>query len=414
MMHLNLYYLKKKNFWCLLTSFCFNLVFGQDLSQYIEEAMENNPQIQAFELQYKISEAKIEEVQTLPNTQFGIGYFVSETETRIGAQRLKISAKQQVPWFGTITSRKNYKKALSETKYEEIVIAKRKLIAAISQSYYTLYALKEKGKILEENKALLGTYKTLLLNAVTVGKASAVAILKLQLRQDEIQEIQYRIKQEQFTEETHFNALLNRNTSQKISIPEEIAPPEKEVFGTAEKLSLHPELLMYDKLYESVIQSEWVNQKESRPQVGLGLDYIAVEERLGLTINENGKDMIMPSISLSIPIFNNKYKSKSLQNELKQKEITLQKQERFNRLKVTLEKAINERMSAQVSYKTQLTNSQQADDLSTLLLKNYETASIDFNELLELQELQLKFKIKQIEAIHSYYKQTIIINYLIN
>ena len=414
MMHLNLYYLKNKNFWCLLTLLYFNLVLGQDLSQYIQEAMENNPQIQAFELQYKISEAKIEEVQTLPNTQFGIGYFVSETETRVGAQRLKVFAKQQLPWFGTITSRKNYKKVLSETKYEEIVLAKRKLIAAISQSYHTLYALKEKGRILEENKTLLGTYKTLLLNAVTVGKASAVAVLKLQLRQDEIQEIQYKIEREQRTEETHFNALLNRSTNQKISIPEEITPPEKEGFDTAEKLSLHPELLIYDKLYESVIQSEWVNQKESRPQVGLGLDYIAVDERLGLTIDDNGKDMIMPSISISIPIFNNKYKSKSLQNELKQKEITLQKQERFNRLKVTLEKAINERMSAQVSYKTQLTNSQQADELSTLLLKNYETASIDFNELLELQELQLKFKIKQIEAIHSYYKQTIIINYLIN
>ena len=114
MMHLNLYYLKNKNFWCLLTLLYFNLVLGQDLSQYIQEAMENNPQIQAFELQYKISEAKIEEVQTLPNTQFGIGYFVSETETRVGAQRLKVFAKQQLPWFGTITSRKNYKKVLNQ------------------------------------------------------------------------------------------------------------------------------------------------------------------------------------------------------------------------------------------------------------------------------------------------------------
>ena len=66
-------------------------------------------------------------VNTIPNTEFGVGYFVSEPETRTGAQRFKVSAKQMIPWFGSITARENYVSSLADAKYEDIVIAKRKL-----------------------------------------------------------------------------------------------------------------------------------------------------------------------------------------------------------------------------------------------------------------------------------------------
>lgn len=403
-----------QTFFGIIALLCFNCLGAQDLSQLLSEALENNPEIQAFELQFKISEAEIEEVETLPDTEVGIAYFASETETRVGPQRFKFSAKQMIPWFGTINSRKKYKKAVSETKYEEIILAKRQLIAAVSQSYYNLYTLKEKQRILKENTAVLKTFKTLLLTAVAVDKASAVNVLKLQIRQNEILEKQFLLEQEYLSEAAHFNALLNRDLKHKINTPKKIILPEVQDLEEKDDLSLHPELIVYDKLYESVAQLEALNQKESRPKVGFGVDYVAVDERAGLTIADNGKDILMPMMSFSIPIFNRKYRSKSLQNELKQKEIVLQKQNRFNRLNKALQQAMNNSRAARVSYETQQKNSQQADELIQLLLKKYETATIDLNELLELQELQLQFQIKKIDALQSFFKHRIKINYLIN
>ena len=43
---------------------------------------------------------------------------------------------------------------------------------------------------------------------------------------------------------------------------------------STENLQLNPELIKYDKLYESVEQSELLNQKESAPMIGFGLDYV--------------------------------------------------------------------------------------------------------------------------------------------
>jgi len=45
-----------------------------------------------------------------------------------------------------------------------------------------------------------------------------------------------------------------------------------------------------------------------------------------------------------------------------------------------------------------------------MLLK--ETGTIDFNDVLDIQELQLKFQMNQIESIRTYYVQSTIINYL--
>jgi cobalt-zinc-cadmium efflux system outer membrane protein len=392
----------------------FHLANGQSLQDYLKIAEKSNPEIQKFELQYKIVSEKINEVHTLPNTEIGVGYFVSEPETRTGAQRFKLSAKQMIPWFGSITARENYLSSLADAKYEDVVIAKRKLMASVSQSYYNLYAIQRKQEVLKKNINLLETYVTLALTAVEVGKASAVTVLKLQMRQNELEQLRQVLEQQYLAEQTAFNKLLNRAKDVLVQVVTVLSIPLESELINSESLVLHPELTKYDKLYQSVTQSELLNQKESNPMLGFGLDYIAVSKRPNMNFEDNGKDIIMPMLSISIPIFNKKFTSKSKQNQLKQQEITFQKQERLNTLETVLERAIKNRISAKIKYNTQAKNIQQAKNAEQLLIRSYETGIIDFNDVLDIQELQLKFQINQIESLKTYYKQTTIINYLSN
>jgi outer membrane protein TolC len=396
---------------CLIS---FNFSNGQQLETLINEAMENNPEIQKYELQYGIASEKINEVNTLPNTEFGVGYFVSEPETRTGAQRFKVAAKQMLPWFGSITARENYVSSLADAKYEDIVIAKRKLMVSVSQSYYNLYANKAKQEVLIENIELLETYETLALTSVEIGKASAVDVLRLQMRQNDLEQLLQVLRQQFLAESTNFNKLLNRDKDVTISIVNELTIPSEDFEINFENLELHPEILKLDKLYHSVEQSELLIQKENAPMIGFGLDYINVEKRPDMTFSDNGKDIVMPMVSVAIPIFSKKYKSQSIQNDLQQLEITAQKQERLNSLVTVLDKAMNERISSKISYKTQTKNLQQAINAEEILIKSYETGTIDFNDVLDVQELQLKFQIGQIESVKAYYVQTTIINYLTN
>ncbi|MGB5402881.1 TolC family protein [Robiginitalea sp.] len=403
----------KKRICTLFGFFLAAISQGQTLQSYLEEAEANNPEIQAFELKYNISREKSQQADALPNMEVSAGVFVSEPETRTGAQKARFSVRQMLPWFGTLTAREGYANALAEIDYLDMVIVKRKLRLSIAQSYYALYANKEVQEVLDRNIQLLRTYEKLALTAVEVGNASAVDVLKLQIRQNELQ-AQSDILKQDFQSQTHqFNTLLNRDTGLEIALADtlEIGTGIEIEGGT---LDVHPELEKYDKLYESVTQSEILNQKETQPGIGFGLDYIPVAERPGMDFSDNGKDVVMPMVSFSIPVFNAKYKSRSVENELRQEELNAQKVNRRNVLESALNAALHSREAARIRFKTQQQNLRQANDAEEILIKNYETGTIDFNDILDIQELQLKFEVQQINAVEQYYAQMAIINYLTN
>ena len=395
---------------CLL--FVSALAKTQQLQSYIEEAEANNPEIQAFELRYNIAEEKVNEVNWLPNTIVGVGYFLSEPETRTGAQRARFSVSQMLPWFGTITARENYASSLADAQFVEIAIAKRKLALSVSESYYKLYAIKAKQLVFDENIKLLETYERLALTSLEVGKASAVDVLRLQIRQNELVQQREVLEQDYQAEQTLFNNLLNRDEMMPVDVIEDMMIPDVDPLVLNENLQLNPELIKYDKLYESIEQSELLNQKKSAPNIGFGLDYVPVSERPDMNFSDNGKDIVMPMVSISIPIFNNRYKSVTKQNELRQLEIKSQKDERLNSLETRLAQAVYNRNTMRIKFNTQTDNLKQANDAEEILIKNYETGTIDFNDVLDVQELQLKFQINLIESIKGYYTEYAKINYL--
>ena len=387
---------------------------AQDLSGYIAEAETNNPEVQAYELRYSIAQEKVNEVNTLPDTEFGVGYFVSTPETRVGAQRARFSVKQMLPWFGTIAKREKYQDALVETEYLEYVIAKRKLGLAVAQGYYKLYTIEAQSKVVQQNVELLERYKELALNAVEVAKASAVDVLKLEMRQNKLKAQQQILEERRIAAEIQFKNTLNTASEGRILVVDSLSIPIEDEQINSEDLSANPELLKYDKLYESVTQAEILNRQEASPKWGVGLDYIPVSERTDMFPADNGKDIVMPMVSVSVPIFNSKYKSVSRQNELRQQELDAQKAQRLNTLKNLLAEAKQHKNTARINFNTQKQNIAQAQDAEEILLKSYETGSIDFNDVLDIQELQLEFQLKQLQAVQNYYEQAALINYLTN
>jgi len=405
---------KNRILFILFFLFCFFSGSGQQLDSYIQIAEENNPEIQAFNLNYEIAEEKMKEVNSYPDTEFGFGYFVSEPETRTGAQKARFSIRQMLPWFGTITARENYAGSMADAEYMEVAIAKRNLKLSIAQAYYRLYANSSKQEILQENIALLETFHELALNSLEVGSASAVDVLRLQMRQNDLEQQKQTLEQEFQAEKVLFNNLLNRETGAAVSVVDSMAIPQDEIIEKETVTEVHPELLKFDKLYESIAEAENLNQKEAAPKLGFGVDYVSVQERTDMMPSDNGKDILMPMVSVSIPIFNNKYKSVTRQNELKQQELEAQRESRMNTLQTKLEEALSNRASARITATTFLNNIQQANDAEEILIKSYETGTIDFSDVLEIQELQLKFQIGLIEAVKNFYIQSAVINYLSN
>jgi len=385
---------------------------AQVLEDLIQEAYTNSPEIQKFDVQYKIASEKVNEANSLRNTDFNFGYMAVAPEMEMPMERFRVSVMQMLPWFGTISARKNYAASMAEAQYVEVVIAKRKLALSISQRYYQLYEIRAKQEVLDKNITLLQTYERLALNSLEVGKASAVDVLRLQIRQNELRQQKEVLLQENKEIQAAINSLMNLPYDKEVVVVGSFEIPEEENYYNYENLDVNPELLKYDKLYQSVEQAEVLNQKERAPMLGFGVEYVNQENSPMIT--SPYKDMVMPMVSLSIPIFNNKYKSQTRQNELRKQEIQFQKEERLNVLKADLSKAISQQNQARIKFSIQKQNLKQAEDAEEILIKNYETGIIDFKDILDIQELQLKFQMAQIESVTMYYVQSAIINYLSN
>ena len=210
------------------------------------------------------------------------------------------------------------------------------------------------------------------------------------------------LEQEYLAEQTTFNKIMNREEDVEVTILEDLEVPEVDLELDYTSLNFHPEMARYEELNNIVAHADALNKKESAPQLGIGMEYMYFTE---------GSDMLMPMVSVSIPIFNKKYKSVAKQNKLRHQEIDIQKQATQNTLITQLQNAIKSRDAARIRLKTQDENLEQAKNATEILFKNFETGTIDFREVLDVQELQLQFQINRIETISEYFKQTSIIDY---
>ncbi|MDX1545218.1 MAG: TolC family protein, partial [Christiangramia sp.] len=387
-----------------MLTFNFHSLQAQQLDSYINEAQANNPDLRAYESRTNIAREKVEEVNSLPDTELSAGIFVSEPETRTGPQTARFSVRQMLPWFGTIEAREKAAGAMVKVEDIEADIARRKIALSVSQNYYQLYALQEKQRVLQENIDLLELYHQLALNAVEAGNASAIEVLRLKMRQNELRQQQESLNLKYDSKKVEFNKTLNREVSLNVNLPDSLWIDETDTLSVPGNIEVNPEILKFDGLSESILQAEELNKKDALPKLEIGLDYVNVAKRTDMDMPDNGKDILMPMVSVSIPIFNNKYSSVTKQNELRQQEVTQRKEERINQLQSRLEAAMNERSSARITWNIQLDNLEQARNAEDILIKTYETGKLDFDDVLDIQELQLKIQMNLIDAVVDYYQ----------
>ena len=386
---------------------------AQSLEHYLSLALSNNPQLQALNMRYKIAEEKINQAAAVPKATLGAGYFASEPETRTGPQRFKLSVSQMLPWFGTIKARQKYARSLVETEGLDRLIVERQLALSLAQSYYRLYGYQQKNNIIETAIELFKSYEVLALKAVENGSASVVNVLQLQIEQNKLSEEFLKIQELEKAEKVVFANLLSDASFKGILFSEMLEIPLEDLMHERSRLTVNPEILKYDKLFAAVQQSEIVNQKEAQPSLGLGLDYIAVQQRSDILLNENGKDILMPMLKLSVPIFKSKHGSVAQQLELKQRELNYEKNHRLNLLENKLAQAIAMQNQAKISYRLQDANSLQTQKMKEVVLSNFESDRQGLSEVIEMEQLYLQFEFKKIERVVQFYTQTALINYLI-
>jgi outer membrane protein TolC len=192
---------------------------------------------------------------------------------------------------------------------------------------------------------------------------------------------------------TTFNKLLNRDEDVAVAIIDSlVAESLPDNFRKDSLLTGNPMLDALDLKIKASEASEIAAQKQGLPKLGVGLDYVMVGERTDMDLADNGKDVLMPMVSLSIPIFRKKYDAAEKEAQLMRDSYVLQKNEMENSLLSNYEMAwfqIQQQKQLLSLYEQQIQTSQQS---LNLLFTSYGNSGREFEEVLRMQQQLLKYE----------------------
>lgn len=385
---------------------------AQSLDELKITAAENNL---ALKSQFKAFEAQLEGVTQAkswqdPNLSFG--YFISPIETRVGPQIARFSLTQMLPWFGTFKVKGDIAAYKAEAEFEKFQDQKLKLYLKVAQQYYELSALRYIAKLEAEQLEILIDLKSIVESNYENNKANLVDILRVELEMDKQLNVLEVLKDQDQALVTQLNQLMNRQlkTPVLISNPKQILE-QKEIMETDTISRNHPRLEAIRNLQTSNKAVTELAKKQAMPQFGLGLDYAVIQDRNVMNADA-GQDAIMPMLSVSLPIFGKKNKSRKKAALLKGESLQFQLENEETRLETEIQVAKykqDELFSLLDLYEKQLLRLKDMLQLSEVALSN---ASMEIEEVLRLQEERLLYEKQRAKALANLQKTNETLSYL--
>lgn len=387
--------------------------YTQTLNDYLKIAAENNPGLQAKYKDFEAAMQKIPQANSLPDPTLSFGYFISPVETRVGPQKARFSLTQQFPWFGTLKAQEDAATLMAEAKYQAFIDARNKLYFQVSSAYFPLFELDNWKKIEEENISILESYKKIVSRRFENGNGSLANILRVDMMlNDATTNLKILVNKEKPLI-TAFNQLLNRDANENIVVNDTLSSNLlTEDLRKDSILRSNPIINELNLLEQASKASENAALKQGLPKFGVGVDYVIVGERTDIVMPENGKDVLMPMVTISIPIFRGKYKAAVKEAVITQEKYSLQKRERINFLTAEYDMVlfeINQQKQLISLYQDQI---QTTNQTLNLLFKDYSNSGKDFEEVLQMQQQLLKYRKLEATALKQYHISIAKLNYL--
>lgn len=386
---------------------------AQTIDDYFKIASENNPELKAKHKEFEAALQRVSQVNTLPDPTFSFGYFISPVETRVGPQQARFSLTQMFPWFGALKTQGDAAALMAEAKFQLFMDARNKLYFKVAAAFYPLYELNEWIKIEAENISILESYKTITTKKFENGNGSMVDVLRVDIMLKDAQTNLKILKEKEKPLITIFNKLLNRPENEPVVMVDSLKTENlPENFRKDSLLAANPTLKALDLKLEATKASELAASKQGLPKFGIGLDYVMVGKRSDVTMPDNGKDVIMPMVTMTIPIFRGKYNASVKEAQLMQESYAYQKEEMTNSLLSNYEMAwfeIQQQKQLLALYEQQIQTSQQSLDL---LFTSYGNSGKEFEEVLRMQQQLLKYQKMRATALTQYQIAVAKINYI--
>jgi outer membrane protein TolC len=236
------------------------------------------------------------------------------------------------------------------------------------------------------------------------GSFGLADIYRIQIESSDLENSIALLKNQQNSIIAQFNTYLNRHVTSPVYIYENITRDSLEFALTVvsdSMLAHNPMLGMLDFEKQSLEAKKKMVTRMGYPMVGLGLNYSLIRKTqfpMGMA-SMNGKDMVMPMVVFTLPIYRKKYTAMQNEAELLKEATTENYQATANSLQSEYYQAVLLYQDAQRRVKLYENQFQLASKSLDLMLKSFSTSSSGLTDVLRVRQQTLDYELRRVEAV---------------
>lgn len=343
------------------------------LAVYIAEAIRNNPSLKSEYQAYQAQMANAKGAGVLSDPQLSVGVFPQAMHHVNGKQLATITIMQMFPWFGTLKAGREQMEYKAQEAYQKFREKSLSTAFDVEKQWYSILATQEKVKAVKRKRALLNDIKKVaiyLYKNYTSGRGTKMSDqLRLDAEEERLKEQTESLETQLTLQKQQFNITLHRRPNVALSLPDSIPLRQMPTFNWTEIEQNNPKLAQYSAIQKAFKSQEVQARAKGMPMIGVGLQYM-VNGKVDMPMmpNMNGKDMMMPMVSVTIPVYRKKITSAIHSAQLMERSAAYNYQSQLDALQSTY-----------------LSIEQRADDIKRKL-KLYESEVSLLNRTLELMQ----------------------------
>jgi len=436
------------------------------LSVYLEIAAKSNPVVKQRFIEYKAALQKVPQVGSLADPELNVGVFLSPMELVAGSQLADIRLMQMFPWFGVLKNARDEMSLMAKAKYELFRDAKLQLYYDIERTWYEMNKIEQDIKISEKNIEILRSIERLSLvkfkaAPVSGGKTSSSSasisnisvqnssptssgmnsmggasgssantlsnqtsssmqgnamgsssgstgladLYRIQIEITDIENNIASLENKKSTVAARFNSYLNRSVKTSIYLPLTMKADSLGVSLLAvsdSMLNHNPMLGMLQFEQQSLEAKKRMVTSMGYPMVGLGVNYSLNKKSEMSTSPMNGKDMIMPMVTVTLPIYRKKYKAMQNEADLLKSATEQGFKATSNSLQAEYYEALQLYQDAQRRASLYNKQIQLVDKTLEITIKSFSASGSGLTDILRIRQQLLDYQFKQIEALTDY------------
>jgi outer membrane protein TolC len=401
-------FLKSLSLWILLGAWgTAGAQQADSLAGYLKEAALNNPGLKAKYSLYQAALEKIPQAGSLPDPEVQFSFFLTPMELLGGDQLADIRVMQMSPWFGTLKAAKDEASKMALARYQEMLVKKNDLYLEVKEAWYQVFRIRKEIEMTEKNLALLKSLERMALIRFKAAESDnsdqrgMVGLLRVQMETGSLESRLALLADQLKTSKVRFNSFLNREKDSEVftgdSLPEVTLPGS--IATLADSIQNNPMIGMYQAEREANESRIIMAKKMGYPMIGLGLNYSVIQQRPDATSMMNGRDMIMPMVTATLPIYRKKYNALQREAGFLKDAAGESAVNATNELTVVYQESVEQLNDAERRVELNKRQASLAEKTVTLLTSAFASAGTDFEEILRMHQQLLDYQYKHIEAV---------------